>query len=110
MVQGVNPTASAAFAFRQFYVYPNPAKGGNRPILHLECGVGSSVDIRIYDVSGQLRHSAHMDGAPTKITPEYAYEYIWDMSGAGSGVYTAIIEAHSGGESIKAKKKFAIIR
>ncbi|MDD2774142.1 MAG: T9SS type A sorting domain-containing protein, partial [Elusimicrobiales bacterium] len=110
MVRGVNQAASAAFAFHQFYVYPNPAKGGNRPRLHLECGVGDGVDIRIYDVAGELRHNAHIDGGPTVLSPEYAYEYDWDMGGAGSGVYIAVIEAHSGGETVKAKKKFAIIR
>ncbi|MFA5162870.1 MAG: hypothetical protein WC421_11595, partial [Elusimicrobiales bacterium] len=110
MVQGVNPMAAVTFAFRQFYVYPNPAKGGNKPILHLECGIGDGADIRIYDVSGQLRHSARMDGAPNISSPEYAYEYTWDMSGAGSGIYTAIMEAHNGGETVKAKKKFAIVR
>ncbi|MFA5162765.1 MAG: IPT/TIG domain-containing protein [Elusimicrobiales bacterium] len=110
MVQGVNPLASNAFAFRQFYVYPNPAKNGNTPKLHLECGVGDGADIRIYDVSGQLRHSGHMDGGPNVLLPEYAYEYEWNMSGAGSGVYTAVIEAHKAGETVKAKKKFAIVR
>jgi len=110
MVSGVNPLAATTFAFRQFYVYPNPAKGGNRPTLHFECGIGDGADIRIYDVAGDLRHSAHMTGAPNISAPEYAYEYTWDMGGAGSGVYTAVMEAHNGGETVKAKKKFAIIR
>jgi len=110
MVSGVNPLAATAFAFRQFYVYPNPAKGGNRPTLHFECGIGDGADIRIYDVAGDLRHTAHMTGAPNISAPEYAYEYTWDMGGAGSGVYTAVMEAHNGGETVKAKKKFAIIR
>jgi len=110
MISGVNPLAATAFGFRQFYVYPNPAKGGNRPTLHFECGIGDGADIRIYDVAGDLRHAAHMTGAPNISAPEYAYEYTWDMGSAGSGVYTAVMEAHNGGETVKAKKKFAIIR
>jgi len=111
LVKGVSPTATAAFGLKQFYVYPNPAKNGNKPILHLECGIGDSVDIRIYDIAGELRHSARMDGAPNVSAPEYAYEYSWDMSGAGSGVYVAVVEAHKAGYgNIKVKKTFAVVR
>ncbi|MDD2772247.1 MAG: IPT/TIG domain-containing protein [Elusimicrobiales bacterium] len=110
MAQGVNQAASEVFALRQFYVYPNPAKNGNSPKLHLECGVGDGYDVRIYDVAGELRHSAHFDGPP-QLGTEYNYEYVWDMNGAGSGVYTAVMEAHKAGEgNIRAKKKFAIVR
>jgi hypothetical protein len=110
MASGVNPLAASAFALHQFYVYPNPARGGNRPTLHIECGIGDGVDIRIYDVAGELRHSAHIAGGPTVSAPQYAYEYVWNMSGAGSGVYTAVVEARKGGAVIKATKKFAIIK
>jgi hypothetical protein len=110
MVKGVNLAASSAFAFHQFYVYPNPAKNGYKPILHLECGIGDGVDVRIYDVAGTLRHSAHIDGGPTVLAPQYAYEYTWDMGGAGSGVYTAVVVAHKGGQTVEATKKFAIIK
>jgi hypothetical protein len=110
MVRGINPLAGAAFTLRQFYIYPNPSKNGAKPTLHLEVGVADNVHIRIYDIAGELRHSATISGAPQISAPEYAYEYTWDTGGAGSGVYIAVVEARKGDAAIKTKKKFAVIK
>ncbi|HOX22513.1 MAG TPA: IPT/TIG domain-containing protein, partial [Elusimicrobiales bacterium] len=113
MVQGVL-YADATFKLGEIYSFPNPAKGGHKPTLHIEVGVADYVKVRIYDVAGDLRHSVQIDAAPVILDDgtgaAYAYEYAWNASGAGSGVYIYVIEAHKGDETIRATRKLTYIR
>src|SRR5205085_2279881 len=42
-----------SFAFREVFVFPNPAKGGAVPTIHIEVGVVDRVTVKIYNVAGQ---------------------------------------------------------
>ncbi|OGR53462.1 MAG: hypothetical protein A2049_09515 [Elusimicrobia bacterium GWA2_62_23] len=106
-VQDAGP--STAFTLGEVYVYPNPAKGGDAPIFHIECGLADSVDIKVYTVSGREAHEATLTAMPATIDQRYAYEYVW-RGHIPSGVYLYFIEARKGGQKIKKTGKFAVVR
>ena|GEM_PF-3862560 len=106
-VQAAGP--STAFTLGEVYVYPNPAKGGDAPIFHIECGLADSVDIKVYTVSGREAHEATLTAMPAIIDQRYAYEYVW-RGHIPSGVYLYFIEARKGGQRIKKTGKFAVVR
>lgn len=115
--QAAVPAADPGFTLRDVYVFPNPAKRGANPTVHIEAGQADRVDIRIYDISGELITTAALVGAPKLIDdgsgrgPQYAYEWIWDVSNAGSGIYICVIEAHKNGSGgLKTIKKIGIIK
>jgi hypothetical protein len=101
------------FKSGEVYVYPNPAKGGQVPTLHIECGIADSVNIKIYTVSGREAHSAVITSLPVALDDgnglSYAYEYAW-RSHIPSGVYYYAIEAEKAGKKIKKTGKFAVVR
>ena len=102
--------ADATFRLGDVYAFPNPAKRAN-PTIHAEVGIADSVKIRIYDISGYLHHERDITNALTTVNGKYAYEYAWNVSGTGSGVYILIVHAKKSGYSdITAKTKFAVIR
>ena len=81
------------------------------PTLHVETGLADEVQIRIYDVSGGLVHEASLSAAPAVIDNKYAYEYRWDTSGIGSGIYIyAITAKKSGFQDIRTTGKSAVIK
>ena len=95
----------------EVYAYPNPAYNGNRPTIHVECGVAESVEVRIYDVSGDLLHDARIESQPVIMDNKYAYEYTWNAGGIASGVYVYVVVARKTGENpIKVMKKLAIVK
>ena len=100
----------AAFTFRELYVFPNPARAGAKPTIHLAVGKADQVIIRIYNVAGQQVHEASLDSAPQVINMQYAYEYAWDGH-IPSGVYFYVVEAKKGGQgSIRRTGKMAVVR
>ncbi|HAH08445.1 MAG TPA: hypothetical protein DCM05_18290 [Elusimicrobia bacterium] len=100
----------AAFVFRELYVFPNPARAGAKPTIHLAVGKADQVIIRIYNVAGQQVHEASLDGAPQVIDIQYAYEYAWDGR-IPSGVYFYTVEAKKSGQgSIRRTGKMAVVR
>ncbi|MBI4050915.1 MAG: T9SS type A sorting domain-containing protein [Elusimicrobia bacterium] len=112
--QGVQPqSADLTFKLGDVYCFPNPAKGQN-PIFHIEVGVAEKVNLRIYDISGSQVHETSLTGTPPVINdgqgPQYAYEYVWDVSGVGSGVYVFAVMAKKGSETLKRIGKCAVIK
>ena len=105
--------ADPAFRLGEVYVYPNPAKGPDTPILHIECGIAETVNIKIYTVSGREAHEYTITGAPAIIDDgngqSYAYEYPW-RGHIPSGVYLYAIEAQKAGQKLKKTGKFAVVR
>jgi hypothetical protein len=101
------------FKLGEVYVYPNPAKGGAAPTLHLECGIADSVIIKIYTVSGREAHEYTITASPVVLDDgnglSYAYEYTW-QGHIPSGVYYYFIEAERAGKKIKKTGKFAVVR
>jgi hypothetical protein len=106
--------ASAEFGMHNAYVYPNPARGGARPTLHVEAGLADGLKIRIYDVAGRLVHEARIEDAPGIVNdgsgPKYAYEYTWEGH-IPSGVYFYAVEADKAGQgSVRRMGRMAVVR
>jgi hypothetical protein len=105
----VSPDAS--FKKGEIFSFPNPAKNGKCPVIHVECGLADSVDIKIYNIAAEQIHSATLTGMPDVVNNKYAYEYEWDISDVASGVYIYNINAQKAGEKdIKAIKKMGVIK
>lgn len=105
--------ADSSFALREIFVYPNPAKNGAVPTLHIETGIADRVQVKIYDLAGHLKVDTTLTGSPSLIDSgnglQYAYEWAW-TDHIASGVYFYQVETHSGGQTLKARGKFAVIR
>ena len=103
----------SSFKLGEVYAFPNPAKRQN-PTLHIEVGIADSVEIRIYDIAGDLAHETRLTGMPQIIDdgqgPQYAYEYTWNISGVGSGVYIYAIRARKEKQDIRSVGKCAVIK
>lgn len=99
------PAPGASLAFGQVYAFPNPARPGESPTIHVEAGSADHIDIHVYDLSGQLKDSASSDGARA------AFEYRWDVGGVGSGVYIYVVTAsQNGGGKIRRTGRLAVIK
>jgi len=111
------PVAAAAeFAFRDAYIFPNPTKGGQRPTIRVQVGLASSVEIRIHDLSGSLVHQTTLHGAKLLDDgngkgQQYTFDYTWNTSGVGSGVYAVLVIAKkTGHKDITLVKRVAVIK
>src|SRR3989339_376133 len=105
------PSIDASFILRDAYAYPNPAKNGYQPTLHVECGVADYLEIQIFNIAGELVQGDEVYTQPIIKNNKYAYEYTWDISDKASGVYLYLIKAHKANEkTIKVLKKLAIIK
>jgi cytoskeletal protein CcmA (bactofilin family) len=103
-------TPDPTFKLRDVYSYPNPAKQTN-PTIHIECGIADKIEIKIYNIAGELVHKTTLTGSPKLIRGKLAYEYEWDTKDVSSGVYIYYVYAEKSGEKpIKLVKKLAIIR
>ena len=108
----------SSFVKGEIYSFPNPAKGGKKPTIHIECGIADRVEIKIYNIAGEIVHSVELDNSflitftpPGEIGLKYAYEYTWDIGNIASGVYIYLIGAEkSGYKRITELKKLAIIK
>jgi len=56
-------TADPTFILREIYVFPNPAKDGKSPIIRALVGIADKVEIRIYDLAGELVSSEQLAGS-----------------------------------------------
>ncbi|MEW6557821.1 MAG: T9SS type A sorting domain-containing protein [Elusimicrobiota bacterium] len=101
------------FVKGEIYAYPNPAKNGKSPIIHIEIGVADKVEIRIYNIAGEFIHSTEITEPPQDRNNDgkYEYEYTWDISDIASGVYIYTIRAKKNGlPDIKATGKIGLIK
>jgi len=102
---------TTAFIKGEVYAFPNPAKGGYQPTIHVECGIADSVEIQIYNIACELVHKDEISTQPIIKNNKYAYEYTWDISNKASGVYIYLVRAHKNGENtIRVLKKIAILK
>ncbi len=102
--------ADATFTLGEAFAYPNPARGGRNPILHFETGVADEVTMRIYDASGELKHTISMGNSPTVVNDKYAYEAVWDVSNIASGVYVVTATAKKDGQTLRKNFKLAVVK
>ena len=106
-------SADASFQVGEVYCFPNPAKKIN-PTFHIEVGIADKVQLYIYDVSGSLIHETQINGLPQIIDdgqgPQYAYEYMWNISTIASGVYIYSVKAEKSGKKLRKNGKCAVIK
>lgn len=107
---GADPT----FKLGEVYAYPNPARAGAKPVIHMEVGIADQVRLQIFDVTGRRVHEATLEGTPPIIDdgqgPQYAYEYIWEGHIA-SGIYLFVMRAEKGGSAaLIGTGKLAVVR
>ncbi|MFH1379553.1 MAG: hypothetical protein ABII23_04670 [bacterium] len=103
--------ADAVFKKGEIYSFPNPAKNGAFPTIHIESGIADKISIHIYDIGGALVHSADINDQPIIIDGKYAYEYRWDTSGVASGIYIYSVRVIKDGYSdILGIQKLAVIK
>ena len=99
------------FKAGEIYSFPNPARNGANPTIHVECGLADTVEFNFYDISGAAVRSALVSSQPSVIRDMYVYEYTLDTSNLASGVYLCHITARKDGKDpIKILKKLAVIK
>lgn len=112
-VSSVPAAADPGFSLGEVYCFPNPAKKTN-PTFHIETGLADKVELKIYDVSGDIVHETVMTAPPQLIDdgqgPQYAYEYPWDVRNVGSGVYIFSMTARRGDKTLKKTGRCAVIK
>ena len=70
------------------------------------------LEILIYDSAGELVHSATLPRSQARmIGGRLSYEYTWDASGAGTGIYAGVVVAKREGlGSLKKTAKVAVVK
>jgi hypothetical protein len=91
-------------------VFPNPAVGKD-PTIRAFVGDADALEITIYDAAGSVVHSDRFVGGPTGTASngQPYYDYVWTGKKA-SGVYYAVIHGKKGGDVVRARAKFAIVK
>ena len=84
------------------FCYPNPAK--NSTTIRYYLNSDSQVSIDIYDYLGERIHKANLVGQAHADN-----EYIWNCSGAASGVYYCRIQATSAAREVWRMIKIAVV-
>ncbi len=109
---GLAPTSAAQdeFYFRDQYAFPNPMRGGGNVTFRILPGLAQTVEVRVYDVSGRKIHDSS-DFTHTIPGGDHVYDHVWNVSGAGSGVYTYVIKASQAGQKpISRSGKVGVIK
>ncbi len=106
-------SAESVFQLGEVYCYPNPAKKTS-PTFHIETGLADKVELKVYDIAGDIIHETVLTGLPQVIDdgqgPQYAYEYLWDVKNSGSGVYIFSMTAKKGDKTLKKTGRCAVIK
>ena len=66
------------------------------------------MEITIFNEAGTAVHSAQVT-QPVLVGGETAYQYRWTGE-KGSGVYYAVVHGKKGGETVRARASFAVVR
>lgn len=118
LLSGVYPAAAApaAFTLVDVYAFPNPSRNNHVVTIRAQVGLADDVSVHIYDISGRLVNSGSVS-APQVLDDgngkgsQYTYDYVWDTSGAGSGVYMFAVTAKKAGASpIRKTGKVGVIK
>lgn len=101
LFSGGAASSAEGFSFGEVYAYPNPARPGQTPKIRAEAAGADSLQIRVYDVSGELKHSAEVSGG----SADHA------VGNLVSGVYVFTVTANKSGQgSIRTTGRLAVIR
>ena len=104
------------FNIRDAYAFPNPARGGRAVTIRVQVGLADSVDIAILDVTGRPVHSGTVSSAVIVNDArgkgaQWTFDYAWDASHVGSGIYTFTATAHkSGRPNIRKTGRLVVLR
>lgn len=98
------PPAGELIPKASVYNYPNPTEGQSTTIRYT-IGQEADVNIRIYDLSGDL--VAEFPGTGLAHTEN---EIVWDLSQVASGIYLCRVEAGGGGGRETAFCKIAVVK
>jgi chitodextrinase len=103
-------TSSSAVTTVETIVFPNPAVGKN-PTIRAFVDDADTIEITIYDASGSVIHSDRVTGGPTGTAADGRpyHDYVWAGKKA-SGIYFAVIHGKKGGDVIRGRVKFAVVR
>jgi hypothetical protein len=109
-------SATTAFGLIDVYAFPNPSRGRQGVTIRAQVGLADQVDVSIYDVTGRQVNSGSvlspniLDDNNGK-GPQYTFDYPWDTSGAGSGVYIYLVTAKTAGAGpIRKQGKVGVIK
>ena len=100
------------FIIGEIYSYPNPAKNGKLPVIHIECGLADRIIITIYNIAGEQVHDAEISGSDWNIIDDkYSYEYEWNIKEIARGIHIFSVRAVKSGEKDIIKvNKLAVIK
>jgi hypothetical protein len=103
--------ASAKGAFHEVYAFPNPAKDTSAVTFHAGIDNATGLQVKVYNIAGELIHEGSLSGDPSIIQGSSAYEYKWNFGDLASGAYFLVVKAQTdnGTDSI-AKKTFVVVR
>ncbi|MFC1679604.1 Ig-like domain-containing protein, partial [Elusimicrobiota bacterium] len=103
-----SPDGSNAPDVGEVFVFPNPARGSEKPTFHMAMDSSAQIEIQVYDITGNRVHEARLSGEPALVDRgggfHKAYEYTWDATGAGSGLYLYKLRVHDQGSRIHTGK------
>jgi hypothetical protein len=97
----------SAPGLKEAYAYPNPAVDRD-PVIRVMMGSVESVEITIFDQAGRVAHTVKVSES-VMVGGEPAHEYRWTGDKA-PGIYHAVIHGKNGGETIRARASFAVVR
>jgi len=101
--------SSEKFEIKDAYIYPNPVKGNQKMYLYIEGGGAEKINVKIYNISGNMIKEFEAGNAAQIKDGKQAY--IQRIDGEfSSGIYYWYIEASKGVEKIMRKGKFGVIR
>jgi hypothetical protein len=103
-------TTPSSVTLLETAVFPNPAVGKD-PTIRAFVGDADELEITIYDAAGSVVHSDRIVGGPTGTASNGRpyYDYVWTGKKA-SGVYYAVIHGKKGGDVVRTRAKFAIVK
>ena len=103
-------TTPSSVTLLETAAFPNPAVGKD-PTIRAFVGSADELEITIYDAAGSVVHSDRFVGGPTGTASngQPYYDYVWTGKKA-SGVYYAVIHGKKGGDVVRGRVKFAVVR
>jgi hypothetical protein len=105
-VSSAQPSAaSGGLSISQAYAYPNPARHGARPLIHVEATGADTVEFSVYDLAGRL-----LEQGAAGVAGGVA-EYPVDTGKLGSGVYLFVVKAQAQGQgAVKRRGRLAVLK
>ncbi len=97
--------AEETLALRDAFTYPNPSLGD--PKIRLQFGLADSVELRIFNAAGEEVLAETLSQA-NFINSQFVYEY--QARNLANGIYIYSATAKKGGQTVRTKGKFAVVK